>query len=297
MSTIRGQGPPDSEQNPKQGKQNEVDELRKKIQDQLDNSDNDNDKNDDHNRGDKSSDLLTQTVASTGVRRNKTLFDKGKEILDKQVERAPKYAIQGTSAGVNALLKRSLNVSQKALSESQRLVQASSDVINDSILSGSRVTTADPAIEAATNTIRGETPKMAGLVSRVANLGTATKILGKGVGPALAPLAAYYDIKDGMAPGQAITANAASVGAGLLAGAAMAALAPAAPAIAVVVVGAAAGVAAYQGAKWAYGKLPEGAKDAIDSGLRATGDAAKEVGNSIVSGAKSLWSGAQSLFS
>ncbi|WP_195165993.1 hypothetical protein [Mycobacteroides abscessus] len=273
-----------------QEKQKQADELRKKLQDQLDQ---DSDSSDDDDDADN--DPTTSAVAAT--QRRKSLLDKGKEMVDKQVERAPKYAIQGASAGVNALLKRNLNVSQAALSESQRLVKASSNVINDSIRAGSRVTTADPAIGAAMNTIRSETPKIPGLVSKVGNLSTVTKVLGKGTGPALAPLAAYYDIKDGMAPGKAIAANAASVGAGLLAGAAMAALAPAAPAVAVVVVGAAAGVAAYQGVKWAYGKLPEGAQQAIDSGLRATGEAAKEAGKSVVNGAKSLWSGAKSLFS
>ncbi|MUM18837.1 hypothetical protein BI330_19535 [Mycobacterium sp. CBMA 623] len=273
-------------------KQKEADELRKKLQDQLDQ---DSDSSDDGNDDDDNSDPTTSAIAAT--QRRKSLLDKGRELVDKQIERAPKYAIQGASAGVNALIKRNLNVSQAALSESQRLVKASSNVINESIRAGSRVTTADPAIGAAMSTIRSETPKIPGLISKVGNLGTVTKVLGKGAGPALAPLAAYYDIKDGMAPGKAIAANAASVGAGLLAGAAMAALAPAAPAVAVVVVGAAVGVAAYQGVKWAYGKLPEGTQQAIDSGLRATGEAAKEAGKSVVNAGKSVVNGIKGLFS
>ncbi len=288
----QGQQNQQSNNQQEQLKQKEADKLRKKLQDQLNQ---DSDTSDDDDNDDGRSDPTTLAIAAT--QRRKSLLDRGKEIVDKQIERAPKYAIQGASAGVNALLKRNLNVSQAALSESERLVEASSNVINDSIRAGSRVTTADPAIDAALNTVRSESTKIPGLVSKVGNLGTITKILGKGTGPALAPLAAYFDIKDGMDPGKALAANAASAGAAFLAGAAMAALTPAAPAVAVVVVGAAVGVAAYQGVKWAYSKLPEGTQQAIDSGLRAAGDAAKEAGKSVVNAGKSLVSGIEGLFS
>ncbi|EQM31816.1 hypothetical protein R3Q08_07455 [Rhodococcus erythropolis] len=188
------------------------------------------------------------------------------DTLNKQIERWPQRLAQGGAAGAKFVVNRNLASTLSAMGNLTAQLQRGQAVLDAS-------TDFDAAWLAAQRTVTQNGTKLVPLDAAAAKLGLASKVLGRSA-IILAPVGMYFDIKQGVRPGQAITSGTAGVVGGIAGAAAIAAgataLGVAAPALAVAGGAALIGVGAYMGTKWAYGKLPDSWQDGVDSGLRST---------------------------
>ncbi|MVU82810.1 hypothetical protein GPX89_36945 [Nocardia sp. ET3-3] len=206
-------------------------------------------------------------------------FDKfGNKIdkaIDKQLQRWPQRAAQGGAAATKFLVERQLSSVLSAMENLTAQLSRGQAVMNVS-------TDFDAAWLAASRSASQSAAAAEALAPAASRLGLAAKVLGKSA-IILAPLGMYFDIKQGVRPGQAITSGTAGVAAGILAAPAIAAgVAAAGLAAPAIVTGAAVigvSVGVYLGTKWLYGQMPTGWQDGIDGGLR------------------SVWSGIKGVFS
>lgn len=97
-----------------------------------------------------------------------------------------------------------------------------------------------------------------------------------------------HDVNHGKPPGQAVVSGLAGMGAGLaVAGTVAAVGGPVGWGVGGAI---AAGIVVGYGAEWAYSEfMPEGAKDAIDDGLRAAGGAVEDGWDAVSGGARKAW--------